>query len=134
MADTGFTRPTLPELIEQVRADLLARLGLDELLRRADGEVQARVAAMVSARSQRSSEASGSLRTAVSWAERADSAALSPGAAWPRVLWSEPIDMGLDEPPSCWSLPRLLLQFGEWTPGRCCDRAFCVSDWLLPQS
>lgn len=45
MADTGFTRPTLPELIEQVRADLLARLGLDELLRRADGEVQARVQA-----------------------------------------------------------------------------------------
>ncbi|TWA69742.1 putative phage protein gp47/JayE [Azospirillum baldaniorum] len=45
MADTGFTRPTLPELIEQVRADLLARLGLDELLRRVDGEVQARVQA-----------------------------------------------------------------------------------------
>lgn len=45
MADTGFTRPTLPELIEQVRADLLARLGLDELLRRANGEVQARVQA-----------------------------------------------------------------------------------------
>ncbi|GAA4258925.1 baseplate J/gp47 family protein [Azospirillum formosense] len=43
MADTGFTRAGLPELIEQTRADLLARLGLDELLRRADGEVQARV-------------------------------------------------------------------------------------------
>lgn len=43
MADTGFTRPPLAELIERTRADLLARLGLDELLRRADGEVQARV-------------------------------------------------------------------------------------------
>ncbi len=45
MADTGFIRPALPDLIEQVRADLLARMGLDELLRRADGEVQARVQA-----------------------------------------------------------------------------------------
>ncbi|WP_188260879.1 baseplate J/gp47 family protein [Azospirillum tabaci] len=45
MADTGYTRPTLSELIEQVRADVLARLGVDEVLRRADGEVQARVQA-----------------------------------------------------------------------------------------
>ena len=45
MADTGFTRPTLAELIEQGRADLLTRLGQDEVLRRADSEVQARVQA-----------------------------------------------------------------------------------------
>jgi len=45
MAETGFTRPTLADLIEHCRADLLARLGQDEVLRRADSEVQARVQA-----------------------------------------------------------------------------------------
>jgi len=45
MSDTGFARPTLPTLIEQVRADLLARLNQDEVLRRSDLEVQARVQA-----------------------------------------------------------------------------------------
>jgi uncharacterized phage protein gp47/JayE len=45
MADTGFARPTLSELIEEVRTDLLARLTQDEVLRRADLEVQARVQA-----------------------------------------------------------------------------------------
>ncbi|WP_207458662.1 baseplate J/gp47 family protein [Azospirillum sp. SYSU D00513] len=45
MADTGFERPTLADLIEQTRTDLLTRLAQDELLRRADVEVQARVQA-----------------------------------------------------------------------------------------
>lgn len=45
MSETGFARPTLPTLIEQVRADLLARLNQDEVLRRSDLEVQARVQA-----------------------------------------------------------------------------------------
>lgn len=45
MAETGFARPTLSDLIEQVRTDLLARLSQDEVLRRSDLEVQARVQA-----------------------------------------------------------------------------------------
>ncbi|MBP2314891.1 baseplate J/gp47 family protein [Azospirillum soli] len=45
MPETGFARPTLPTLVEQVRADLLARLSQDEVLRRSDLEVQARVQA-----------------------------------------------------------------------------------------
>jgi uncharacterized phage protein gp47/JayE len=45
MVETGFARPTLPALIEEVRADLLARLSQDEVLRRSDLEVQARVQA-----------------------------------------------------------------------------------------
>ncbi len=45
MADTGFSRPTLAELIEQVRSDLLARLRADEALRRSDLEVRSRVQA-----------------------------------------------------------------------------------------
>lgn len=38
-------RPDLPTLIDRTRADLLARLGVDEALRRADTEVYARVQA-----------------------------------------------------------------------------------------
>lgn len=45
MAETGFARPTLPTLVEQIRADLLARLSQDDVLRRSDLEVQARVQA-----------------------------------------------------------------------------------------
>lgn len=45
MLDTGFARPTLAELIVATRADLLARLGADEVLRRSDIDVQARVQA-----------------------------------------------------------------------------------------
>lgn len=40
-----FSRPSLPALINQVRADMLQRLGLDEPLRRADAEVFSRVLA-----------------------------------------------------------------------------------------
>ncbi|WP_026988746.1 baseplate J/gp47 family protein [Fodinicurvata fenggangensis] len=45
MPETGFDRPGLTDLIEQVRADILARSGQDETLRRSDLEVQARVQA-----------------------------------------------------------------------------------------
>jgi uncharacterized phage protein gp47/JayE len=38
-----FSRPALPELIQRVRNDVLARLSADDLLRRADAEVYARV-------------------------------------------------------------------------------------------
>lgn len=40
-----FNRPTLPELINTALADLLSRLGVDDALRRADAQVQARVLA-----------------------------------------------------------------------------------------
>lgn len=45
MADSQFSRPSLPALINRVRSDLLARLGQDDELRRADTEVYARVMA-----------------------------------------------------------------------------------------
>lgn len=48
MADSGFTRPTLPQLITTIRTDLITRLGADTTLaalRRNDAEVYARVQA-----------------------------------------------------------------------------------------
>jgi uncharacterized phage protein gp47/JayE len=41
----SFVRPSLSELLSQMRADFLARMGADEFLRRSDIEVQARVQA-----------------------------------------------------------------------------------------
>ena len=38
-----YSRPLLPDLIQRVRDDLISRLGLDDVLRRADAEVYARV-------------------------------------------------------------------------------------------
>lgn len=43
MADSGFSRQTLPQLIAAIRSDLLTRFGEDVLLRRLDAEVYARV-------------------------------------------------------------------------------------------
>lgn len=48
MADSGFTRPTLPQLITAIRSDILTRLAADTTLaalRRTDAEVYARVQA-----------------------------------------------------------------------------------------
>lgn len=48
MADSGFSRPTLPQLITTVRSDILTRLNADSTLaelRRTDAEVYARVQA-----------------------------------------------------------------------------------------
>lgn len=45
MADSGFTRPALPQLIATIRSDLLTRFGNDVVLRRLDAEVYARVQA-----------------------------------------------------------------------------------------
>lgn len=48
MADSGFTRPTLPQLITAVRSDILTRLAADTTLaalRRTDAEVYGRVQA-----------------------------------------------------------------------------------------
>lgn len=45
MVDIGWERPPLPALVQQVRADLLGSLSQDEVLRRSDTEVQARVQA-----------------------------------------------------------------------------------------
>lgn len=48
MADSGFSRPTLPQLITAVRSDILTRLNADSTLaelRRTDAEVYARVQA-----------------------------------------------------------------------------------------
>ena len=48
MADSGFTRPTLPQLITAVRSDILTRLAADmtlAALRRTDAEVYGRVQA-----------------------------------------------------------------------------------------
>lgn len=45
MADSGFGRPSLPQLIATIRSDLLARFNEDVVLRRLDAEVYARVQA-----------------------------------------------------------------------------------------
>ncbi|WP_164058064.1 baseplate J/gp47 family protein [Serratia marcescens] len=45
MADSNFSRPTLPQLIANIRSDLLTRFEDDVLLRRLDAEVYARVQA-----------------------------------------------------------------------------------------
>ncbi|KFK95012.1 MULTISPECIES: baseplate J/gp47 family protein [unclassified Serratia (in: enterobacteria)] len=45
MADSGFTRPTLPQLITQIRSDLNSRFQNDAVLRRTDSEVYSRVQA-----------------------------------------------------------------------------------------
>lgn len=45
MADSGFSRQTLPQLIAAIRSDLQTRFGQDVLLRRLDTEVYARVQA-----------------------------------------------------------------------------------------
>lgn len=39
----SYSRPTLPDIIQRVRNDVLSRLSLDDVLRRADAEVYARV-------------------------------------------------------------------------------------------
>lgn len=39
----SFSRPTLQALVDRVRSDVLSRLAADDVLRRADGEVYARV-------------------------------------------------------------------------------------------
>ncbi|WP_127958116.1 baseplate J/gp47 family protein [Serratia microhaemolytica] len=41
--NSGFNRPTLPQLITQIRTDLHARLQADDVLRRTDAEVYSRV-------------------------------------------------------------------------------------------
>ncbi|WP_145534003.1 baseplate J/gp47 family protein [Yersinia thracica] len=43
MADSGFNRPTLPQLITQIRSDLNSRFQTDAVLRRTDTEVYGRV-------------------------------------------------------------------------------------------
>lgn len=48
MAESGFARQTLPQLIVKIRNDVLARLQTDDVLRRQDAEVNARVMAAVS--------------------------------------------------------------------------------------
>lgn len=45
MADSEFDRPTLPELITQIRNDVISRFAQDEVLRRANSEVYARAQA-----------------------------------------------------------------------------------------
>lgn len=45
MPDSGFNRPTLPQLITQIRSDLHSRFQDDAVLRRADSEVYSRVQA-----------------------------------------------------------------------------------------
>lgn len=45
MADSGFSRPALPQLIATIRSDLLTRFSEDVVLRRLDAEVYARVQA-----------------------------------------------------------------------------------------
>jgi uncharacterized phage protein gp47/JayE len=45
MTDSGFTRPALPGLINRISADLQARFNTDDLLRRQDQAVYARVMA-----------------------------------------------------------------------------------------
>lgn len=44
----SFPRPTLPEIIQRVRTDLISRLAADDVLRRADAEVYAAVVGAVS--------------------------------------------------------------------------------------
>ncbi|SPP32464.1 hypothetical protein ARAF_2629 [Arsenophonus endosymbiont of Aleurodicus floccissimus] len=45
MQNSGFSRPTLPQLIDIIRGDLLTRFNEDSVLRRLDAEVYARVQA-----------------------------------------------------------------------------------------
>lgn len=45
MADSDFYRPPLPDLITQLRNDILARFQSDDILRRADAEVYSRAVA-----------------------------------------------------------------------------------------
>jgi len=45
MADSDFYRPPLPDLITQIRNDILSRFQSDEVLRRADAEVYSRTVA-----------------------------------------------------------------------------------------
>lgn len=45
MAESGFARKTLQQLIARTRSDMLSRLAADEVLRRLDAEVYARVVA-----------------------------------------------------------------------------------------
>ncbi|RTY53633.1 baseplate J/gp47 family protein [Pantoea sp. YU22] len=45
MAESGFSRPALPQLISMIRSDLLTRFGEDAVLRRLDTEIYARVQA-----------------------------------------------------------------------------------------
>ncbi len=45
MQTSGFSRPTLPQLIDTIRGDLLTRFNEDSVLRRLDAEVYARVQA-----------------------------------------------------------------------------------------
>lgn len=45
MADSDFYRPPLPDLITQIRNDILSRFLQDDVLRRADAEVYSRAAA-----------------------------------------------------------------------------------------
>lgn len=45
MQNSGFSRPTLPQLIDTIRGDLLTRFNEDSVLRRLDEEVYARVQA-----------------------------------------------------------------------------------------
>lgn len=45
MAESGFSRPDLPNLISTIRSDLLTRMETDVVLRRLDAEVYARVQA-----------------------------------------------------------------------------------------
>lgn len=47
MAESGFARKTLPQLIARTRNDVLSRIAADDVLRRLDGEVYARVVAAV---------------------------------------------------------------------------------------
>lgn len=45
MAESDFSRPSLPELITQIRNDILSRFEQDDVLRRADAEVYSRATA-----------------------------------------------------------------------------------------
>ncbi len=45
MQTSGFSRPTLPQLIDTIRSNLIARFNEDSVLRRLDAEVYARVQA-----------------------------------------------------------------------------------------
>jgi len=45
MAESGFNRQTLPQLITTIRSDILTRMNTDPVLRRLDAEVYARVQA-----------------------------------------------------------------------------------------
>lgn len=45
MTDIGWVRPPLADLVQQIRSDLLTSLSADDVLRRSDLDVQARVQA-----------------------------------------------------------------------------------------